>query len=226
MELSNVCADSELLPNFRSSAARRVQARREGLRRRACRLAAFRDLWIRFKRRLFLTIDRDASRSQRVIEHRRLSTPRRRGCAEPSQRASRMDWLESIMAIMGRSVNERRCNTVELSVACGVARDDRKTPVVAAMHYRKRSDSFQCRPGAGEARLEGGNGEQQSEVARCGADTPENARADDQASRSSAYLGASVSRAPACIQQLEALVRDRIPPPPRALDGSMPDWQC
>jgi hypothetical protein len=39
----------------------------------------------------------------------------RRKCAEPSQCAGQVNWLESMMATTGDSENVRGCNTVDLS---------------------------------------------------------------------------------------------------------------
>jgi hypothetical protein len=66
-------------------------------------------------------------------------------------------------------------------------REPQKAQPVAAMHYRKRSDSFQSRHKAGTANRRGGNGELQIEGARRGAGTRQDARANS-ASHSSAHF--------------------------------------
>jgi hypothetical protein len=69
----------------------------------------------------------------------------------------------------------------------------KKTRAVAAMHYRNPAVSFKSRLEAGAGNWRVGNGEQQIEVARSGADTHQDARAAS-ASRSSAELaGASIT---------------------------------
>jgi hypothetical protein len=99
---------------------------------------------------------------------------------------------------MGRSENERRCNTVELSLAVDPTEKPQLWPPCTTASVRIR---FSLAVGLGEARPEGGNGEQQSEVARCGADTFENARADEQAPHSSSYLSASIGGVSVCNQE-------------------------
>ena len=59
-----VCACPKLLPSFRNSDRRNNQARREGLRRRAGGVAAFRDLWSRFECRVFLNFNELTARNR------------------------------------------------------------------------------------------------------------------------------------------------------------------
>ena len=59
-----VCARPKLLPSFGNSDRGNNQARREGLRRRAGGVAAFRDLWSRFECRVFLNFNELTARNR------------------------------------------------------------------------------------------------------------------------------------------------------------------
>jgi hypothetical protein len=73
----------------------------------------------------------------------------------------------------------------------------KKARTVAAMHYPKRSDSFQSRHEAGAGYRRVGNGELQIDVARRGANTRQDAPADSASYSSAHFAGASIVRASA-----------------------------